>query len=312
MDLIILLIGALVFDLALGEPPAAVHPVVWMGKIIRLWEKAGLDRKPVFQFIFGLICTILTVAVFAVPAYFLMKYLKSWNFAAYIVVGIVLFKTTFSLKELRRAGQRVKVLLLDNNLGQARFGLRSLVKRDTRDLPEPLVVSAAVESVTENTSDSFVAPLFYFLILGIPGALAYRVINTLDAMIGIHGRYEYLGKFAARLDDAANYIPSRLTGLLLVLAAFIARKNVRRSWKIMLRDHAKTASPNAGWPMSAAAGALDVRLTKTGHYQLGDEQTLLEPKTIDSALQLVFLSSLSWAIICCVWEVIRFAFTTPA
>jgi adenosylcobinamide-phosphate synthase len=107
-----------------------------------------------------------------------------------------------------------------------------------------------------------VAPLFYFLILGIPGAVAYRVINTLDAMIGRHDQYEYLGKFAARLDDVVNILPARLTALFIVLAAFILRINTRAAWHIMLRDHAKTASPNAGWPMSAAAGALGVQLTK--------------------------------------------------
>jgi adenosylcobinamide-phosphate synthase len=312
MDIIFILTGALVIDLLLGEPPLFIHPVVWMGRFTSVWEKVGLNRKPAVQFIFGTIMTLFTIGLFAVPCYFLMAYLKEWNYAVYIVAGLVLFKITFSLKELLKAAKRIKKALEDKQLAQARYGLRSLVKRDANDLSEPLVVSAAVESVTENTCDSFVAPLFYFLILGIPGAVGYRVINTLDAMIGLHGKYEYLGKFAARLDDVVNIIPARLTGLLLVLAAWLSRKNSRAAWKVMQRDHARTASPNAGWPMSAAAGALEVQLTKTGYYQLGESKRPLVPKTIDYALALVLFSAFAWVILCFGVEVARFAITAQA
>ena len=126
---------------------------------------------------------------------------------------------TFSIKGLRRAAFKIKNLLQDDDLDKTRFELRALVSRDTAGLPRPLLASAAVESVAEGTCDSLVAPLFYFLLLGVPGAIGYRVVNTLDAMIGYHGKYEYLGKFAARLDDVLNYIPARLAALLLVLAA---------------------------------------------------------------------------------------------
>jgi adenosylcobinamide-phosphate synthase len=312
MDMIFILTGALVIDLAFGEPPLALHPVVWMGKFIGLWEKLVLKRSPLVQIICGTIFTLVTIGLFAVPAYLLMAYLKGWSFLVYIVIGMVIFKVTFSLKELRQAARRIKSFLLEKNLVDARLGLCSLVKRDAHNLTEPLVVSATVESVTENTCDSFVAPLFYFLILGIPGAVAYRVINTLDAMIGVHGQYEYLGKFAARLDDVVNIIPARLTALLLILATFLSRKNTRAAWYIMIRDHSRTASPNAGWPMSAAAGALEVQLVKLDHYQLGDDKQPLVPRTIDSALQLMFYSAFSWIILCFAVEVTRFAITTQA
>lgn len=312
MDMIFILTGALVIDLVFGEPPLALHPVVWMGKFIGLWEKLVLKRRPLVQIICGTIFTLVTIGLFAVPAYLLMAYLKGWSFLAYIVIGMVIFKVTFSLKELRQAARRIKSFLLEKNLVDARLGLCSLVKRDAHNLTEPLVVSATVESVTENTCDSFVAPLFYFLILGIPGAVAYRVINTLDAMIGVHGQYEYLGKFAARLDDVVNIIPARLTALLLILATFLSRKNTRAAWHIMIRDHSRTASPNAGWPMSAAAGALEVQLVKLDHYQLGDDKQPLVPRTIDYALQLMFYSAFSWTILCFAVEVTRFAITTQA
>jgi adenosylcobinamide-phosphate synthase len=312
MDIIIILAGALAIDLLFGEPPLALHPVVWMGKVTNAWEKFVNNRRPVIQFILGTVFTVVTIALFALPSYFLMAYLKGWNFLVYLAAGMVLFKITFSLKELRQAARQIKLLLLDQNLPGARFGLRSLVKRDAHDLTEPLIVSATVESVTENTCDSFVAPLLYFLILGVPGAMAYRVINTLDAMIGLHGKYEYLGKFAARLDDVVNIIPARLTGLLIVVAAFLLRKNPRAAWRVMVRDHSRTASPNAGWPMSAAAGALDVRLIKTGYYQLGDEANPLVPKTIDYAVQLMFCSAISWTILCFGVEVTRIAIAAKA
>jgi len=298
MEIIYILAGALAIDLALGEPPLAVHPVVWMGKFTGWWVKWGLQRGPRLQFIFGTLLTLVTIGLFALPTYFIMRYLRGWNLVVYLIVGIFIFKTTFSLNELHKAARRIKTSLQENNLVQARSGLRALVKRETRDLSEPLVVSAAVESVTENTCDSLVAPLFYFLILGLPGAMAYRVVNTLDAMIGLHGRYEYLGKFAARLDDAANLIPARLTALLLVAAAWLSHKNAGAAWRIMWRDHARTASPNAGWPMSAAAGALGVQLTKLDHYSLGDDRSPLVPATIGLALRLLSYSALVWIVLC--------------
>jgi adenosylcobinamide-phosphate synthase len=310
MEAFIILAGALALDLILGEPPLPLHPVVWMGKFIMLWEKGGWLKSPPFQFIYGTIFSLIAIGLFAVPAYFLLRFLEGWNLAAWIIVGVILLKTAFSFRELRRAALKIKVLLMEKNLESARFNLRALVKRDARDLSEPLIVSAAAESVAENISDSFVAPLLYFLILGVPGAVAYRVINTLDAMIGMHGKYEYLGKFAARLDDVVNIIPSRLTALLIVLAAFLMRSRGRESWRTLVRDHSRTESPNAGYPMSAAAGALGVQFIKVGHYRLGVARQPLGPQTIEKALRLIDVSALSWIIICFTAEVICLVITS--
>ena len=154
------------------------------------------------------------------------------------------------------------------------------------------------------------APLFYFLFFGVPGAIAYRVVNTLDAMIGYHGKYEYLGKFASKLDDMLNFIPARLTALLLVLASFLSGRGARASWQVALSEHSKTASPNAGWTMAAVAGALNVPLEKVGHYRLGRAGVPLTPETIDAALKLMLISMLSWSLICFIVGVIRFAVTS--
>jgi adenosylcobinamide-phosphate synthase len=147
-----------------------------------------------------------------------------------------------------------------------------------------LAASAAIESIAENLSDSLVAPLFYYVVFGVPGALAYRAINTLDAMIGYHGRYEYLGRAAAKLDDLANLIPARLTAALLFFAAGLAGASPRAALAIGLRDHARTESPNAGWPMAVMGGALGVELEKVGHYVLGRPAEDPSPEAIRRAI----------------------------
>ena len=298
MENVLILAIALIIDLTMGEPPRPIHPVVWMGKVIAFFERWNAGQKPRAQFVYGMALSLLTIALFAVPAYFLMDYLKDLNPIAYVVAGALLLKSAFSLKELFRAATKIKRLLVGNELDKARFELRALCGRDASNLSQPLVVSGAVESVAENISDSFVAPLFYFLLFGVPGAIAYRAANTLDAMIGHHGRYEYLGKFAARLDTILNFIPARLSALLIVLAAFLARRNGRRAWRVTARHHSRTASPNAGWPMSAIAGALDVQLEKVGHYKLGDGNAPLVPDTIGRSTNLIWLAAGAWSVLC--------------
>lgn len=309
MEILLILLLAIVIDLVLGDPPCIIHPVAWMGGVASFLEKRCINQRHVAQLIYGLGIVLIIIGLFAVPAYFILLYLKSLSSVAYTITGALLLKSTFSLKGLRQAALGVKNLLLEDKLNEARLDLRSLVSRDTRSLTKPLLISATVESVAENTSDSFVAPLFYFLLLGIPGAIAYRVVNTLDAMIGYHGKYEYLGKFASRLDDVLNFVPARLTALLLVLAAFLTRRDGRMSWRVALNEHTKTESPNAGWPMAAAAGALNVPLENVGHYKLGNMNTTPTPATINASLELMQVAVLVWGLICFMIGVIHFVFT---
>jgi adenosylcobinamide-phosphate synthase len=307
METILILALAAAID-ALGDPPDAVHPVAWMGRFIAFLEKGSRKLNRAGQFIYGIMMTLLTMALFITPAYFLLAYLHGISLIAYIIVAAVLLKITFSIRGLPLAAQKIKKLLQEEKLNEARFKLRVLVSRDTQDLPEPLLVSAAVESVAEGIGDSLVAPLFYFLFLGIPGAIGYRVVNTLDAMIGYHGRYEHLGKFAARLDDVLNFIPARIAALLLVLAA-VLKRNGRRAWRTALREHIRTESPNAGWPMAAMAGALNVRLEKPGHYVLGTASAPLLPVTIDSAVKLFAMAASIWLFICFIAGGVQIAIT---
>lgn len=330
---------ALALDLLLGEPPRPLHPVVWVGKVIDFLERIAprqgnqavgqskqsslravgsgpsepetvLPRSEIIQFLYGAFAVIFSLALFTVPIYFFLAYLKSLNPVLFIAAGAYLLKSTFSLKGLARSANIIRRLLGEEKIEEARSKMRSLVSRDVSRLGYPLLVAAAIESVAENTNDSFIAPLFYFLVLGIPGALFYRIVNTWDAMVGYHGRYEYLGKFAARLDDVLNYIPARLTGILIVLGAFFTKQDGKSAWKIMFRDHGRTESPNAGWPMSAAAGALGVRLEKVGHYVLGDACQPLTVDKIDRSLGLLKASGALWASIVFVAGGFRFGFVS--
>jgi adenosylcobinamide-phosphate synthase len=308
MEILALTALAVIIDLALGDPPNALHPVAWMGKVISLLEKGGLKLKPAGQFIYGTVMTLFTTALFAATVYFIILYAWRFNVIAGIFVSALLFKSTFTVTGLRRAAQKIRNLLKEENLDKTRFELRALVSRDTSKLSEPLLASAAVESVAEGICDSVVAPMFFFLLLGVPGAIGYRVVNTFDAMIGYHGKYEYLGKFAARLDDVLNYIPARISVLVLIIAAAF-QKSGRRAWRTARHEHTRTESPNAGWTIAAMAGALDTRLEKTGHYVFREDGAAPSTKTIDGAVRLFLIASFTWIVLCLLEEVIRFAIT---
>ena len=286
-----MLLTAIAVDLTLGEPPARIHPVVWIGKFIAALERLPI-RSPRLQLAHGALMPLVGILVFVGPAWLVLDYLRQASPPAYFLLGTFLLKSTFSIRGLFRATEGVRRPLAAGDLPQARAALRSLVSRDTASLGGPLVAAAAVESVAENTSDSIVAPLFFFVLLGLPGALAYRVINTFDAMVGYHGRYEYLGKASARLDDLANLVPARVTALILVLAGFLSGNRAGPAWRTMRRYCGATESPNAGWPMSAMAGALGVRLEKVGHYCLGDGTTDLTADTVAQANGIARVSTL--------------------
>ena len=312
MPNVLILLLALVIDQAVGEPPNPVHPVVWMGKLIAWLIRWGEGNGRIAQFIYGLFVSLFVIGIFSVPVYFGLRYLRDVSLLAYVIVGALVLKSTFSLKELKRAALRVKVSLVKNKLPEARYEVRALVGRQTAQLDSGQLVSATVESVAENACDSFVAPLFLFLLLGVPGAIAYRAVNTLDNMIGYRGKYEYLGKFAARLDDVVNFIPARITALLIVLASWISRKNAAGSWRIMWRDRKKTLGPNGGWTMAAMAGALDTQLEKVGYYRLGDitgNSPPLSSRTIDASLNILMILALVWTLVVVLVQVVYYAAT---
>ncbi len=309
MGTIIVLLIALTLDLIFGEPSNAWHPVAWLGKLISLETKLAPQRGRLRQLAYGISMVLITLGLIVTVVFFLLAYLGKFNFIVYAIVAGLLLKFSFSLRGLSQAIDKVRKFIARNKLDQARLSLRSLVSRDTAELNKAQVISATVESAAENICDSFIAPLFYFFLFGVPGTIAYRIINTFDSMVGYHGQWEYLGKFAARLDDVFNFIPARITALIIVLASVICRKSASQAWDIMIRDHKKTESPNAGWTMSAIAGALEVQLEKTGHYRLGDNHYSLSLDTINASRQIIIVTAIIWCLISILIEVIYFVAT---
>jgi adenosylcobinamide-phosphate synthase len=259
---------ALVLDAAFGEPPNAVHPVAWIGALASLVLRAA-PRGPAAQLGFGALVALGIPLACAAAAAALVDAGARWSLLE-LAIAVALVKPSFALRALGEAGERVRRALAAGELPSARRELASLCSRDPAALDDRQLAAATVESLAENASDSFVAPLLYCALFGVPGAVCYRAVNTLDAMIGYRGRYEYLGKTAARLDDALNLVPARVTAGLLLVAAKLTGRDAAAGWRILVRDGARTASPNAGRPMAAMAGLLGVTLDKPGHYSLGD------------------------------------------
>ncbi|MEZ5125424.1 MAG: adenosylcobinamide-phosphate synthase CbiB [Thermoleophilia bacterium] len=276
---------AAAIDIVLGEPHPAFHPVVWMGRIIGALDARRPRGKPRLEIVYGaLIVAVLVVlsALVGVGLLFVLAWLPA-PLAA--LVGGVVLKTTFSLRGLVAAAHDVRRDLAVD-LVRARVDLAALVSRD-RDLDAPLIVSATVESLAENLVDSVVAPLLAFAVLGLPGALVYRSINTMDAMVGYRGDYEYVGKAAARLDDVVNWIPARLTGLLLVLLASL-HGTAQHAWTTLRRHRHLSTSPNKLWTIAPMAGALRVRLSRPGSYAVGWPDRPLTAGIIREAAALVW------------------------
>lgn len=286
---ILLLILAVLLDLVLGEPPNRFHPTVWIGKTIAGMEKLS-PRTSTAQLMYGVLMVVLIPGAWATAAFLVVFGLNRIHPWAYILVGAILLKTTFAVGMLHRSAANIRTSLLQGDLAGVRAGLAALVSRDPSSLTAEQATAATVESVSENLTDSYVGPLLAFALFGIPGAVAYRAINTLDSMIGYHGRYEFLGKASARVDDLINLVPARLTAMLLVISSLVLPgQKASSAWRIMWRDHARTESPNAGWTMSGMAGALGVTLEKVGYYRLGDQTRSIEPQDISRAIHSLYL-----------------------
>ncbi len=274
------LLIALALDLAVREPPNVLHPVAWVGRLISALERLAEGRGNTASLLIGAGMAIGVPALFGGAAWIATIGLRELGDLPYLIGGGLLLKTTFAVRGLGRAAQDTQRRIESEDMYMARHSLRSLVSRDATALSEPLVAAAAIESVAENTTDSFIAPWLAFALLGLPGAFAYRAVNTLDSMIGYRGEYEYLGKASARLDDFLNLVPARLSVAMLLMAGIVVPEcSVRHGWRTALNEHRITASPNAGWTIAAMAGLLGVALEKPGHYLIGGEYG--EPKAAD-------------------------------
>jgi adenosylcobinamide-phosphate synthase len=255
------LLVALAVDAAIGELPNKLHPVVWMGRWLTLGDRHA-PLSDAARLLWGAGWLVGGAALVGATASLVPAHPLARGAAA---------STLLAYRALDRAVGEVQAALARGDLDEARRLLGwHLVSRPTAELRADEVAAAAIESLAENLSDSLVAPLLAYLLGELPGLATYRFCNTADAMWGYRNeRYEFLGKAAARADDLLNLAPARLTAALLALAAQVVNGRGLLAWRVARRDQGRTASPNAGWPMAAMAGALDTTLAKRGHYTLG-------------------------------------------
>lgn len=291
---------AFLIDLLFGDPPNRFHPVVAMGNVIRYAQKKFNTGSKNKRFLSGLGTVVIGGVLFSLPWLVLVPLINRLPvWAAGLVVGCFL-KPVFSFRNLIRAGKEIQRCLKADDLAAARHLVGwHLVSRDTSQLSKNQVASAAIESLAENITDSFLAPLIFFSIAGLPAAWFYRFVNTADAMIAYHTpELEYFGKTAAILDDILNGLPARLAGIILVISAGFLRLNMKCAWHTMTTQNRRTSSPNAGWTMTAAAGALEVVLEKPGNYRLEGGTQLLDEESIGHGIRLVRLG-LVWCLFIC-------------
>ncbi|BDG60897.1 adenosylcobinamide-phosphate synthase CbiB [Caldinitratiruptor microaerophilus] len=261
--------AAYLVDGWVGDPPRWPHPVRWIGALITALERLVRPRTrgPRAELVAGAALAAATVAVSAGAAWAVLRVAGAIHPLVADGVAALGMASLLARRSLADAARSVWAPLHAGDLPHARTAAGQIVGRDTVGLDAGEVARAAIESVAENTSDGVIAPLFYAFIGGLPLMAAYKAVNTLDSMIGYRNdRYLYLGRAAARLDDAANWIPARLAALSLATAAALLHRRGTRAWKAALADARKHPSPNAGWPEAAMAGALGVRLGGTNFY----------------------------------------------
>lgn len=280
----------------MGDPRWLPHPVVLIGRLIAFLE-ARLRQTVRSELFAGLLLLILTVGITAAAAslllwaaYTLHPYLGSF-------VAIILSWNCLAARSLQQESALVAEALTAGDLPAARKYLSYIVGRDTAELDEPEIWRGAVETVAENTSDGVIAPLFFLMLGGPALGLTYKAVNTLDSMVGYtNEKYLLFGRASARLDDLLNFIPARLSGILMVIASPVTGLNMQNSWRIMRRDGRKHASPNSGIPEAAAAGALGVQLGGTNYYSgkpvekpaIGDQLRPLDRQAWTGSVKLMY------------------------
>ncbi len=302
-----LLLGWLL-DLAFGDPPRLPHPVVGFGKWIALGERR-LNRGR-HRLLKGALLAIFSILLAYIIGLVLLILLKPYHYLSLIVQALVVFYCLAGCT-LRREVKAV-FTALSRSLEEGRRQVARIVGRDTANLTEQEIRTAALETLAENLSDGVIAPLFYALILGIPGMLAYKMVNTLDSMIGYRTqRYNLFGRAAARIDDVANFIPARLTALLMILIGWLYTVGSGSSFlyhcRNVLHYGGKHLSPNSGWPEAALASLLNCQFGGTHNYFgepcpkpfIGSNPRVLTSKDLSLSLRLSLTVELVAVVLCC-------------
>lgn len=284
---------AVVFDLVVGELPERAHPTVWMGKVAKFLQSKLRTGRRTQDKINGTLLVFLTLTIFVIPVCFLSVGLKLLHWIIYIPVMTFLLKSTFSVRGMEDHVKPIEDELRGKNLEKAKEQTSSIVSRDTKNLDTNETISAAIESTGEGITDGIVSPLFYFIILGVPGAIGYRVVNTLDSMYGYRDpRNENFGWASAKLDTVLNYIPARISVFFISVSAWITGENWKGSIGCARKEGVKTQSLNAGFPMAAVAGALNVRLEKKNSYVLGIGNPSPSTEHIEKSLKIMKVSAI--------------------
>jgi adenosylcobinamide-phosphate synthase len=295
--------AAFLMDVVFGDPPSLPHPVRLIGAYISSFEKhvRRLAKSELGTKATGVFLLITTVALAYLLPWYVLRLAGSMSLYLYHIVNVLLMYTCIAARCLSDEGGRIYNALQEGDLEKSRKLLSMIVGRDTHSLNESGITRGAVETVAENTSDGVVAPLFYMFIGGAPLAMAYKAVNTLDSMVGYKNeRYLNFGWASARFDDIANYIPARLTGILMVLAAMLLRLDYKKSFQILIRDSRNHSSPNSGFPEAAAAGALGVQLGGTNYYfgkslekpTIGEPLRPLDRHDIKAVIRLMYAASI--------------------
>jgi len=294
MALVLALAAGIGLDYFFGDPHNKFHPVAWIGRAMGHFvpqlksRTAGLERAK------GSIFAIAFIAATGLGAYLL-------TFASFYIAGVfalviasaMLLKLTIAMKGMERHARAIMSCLEAGDLEGARSKLALIVRRNTSDLSEAHLISATIECISESTVDGITGPIFYYSLFGPAGAVAYRTINTLDSMVGYKDDFfRDIGWMSARLDTLVNYVPARLTALLMIISAKIVGADWVNSLYMLHRDKAKTFSPNAGYPMATMAGALRIRLEKIGHYSLGDAQEPASLAKCEAAIKIMKLTTI--------------------
>lgn len=296
----VIVAAAYVLDRLIGDPRWIPHPVIGMGKGITLLEKGIRSRWQSPQALkwAGLLLPLCIAGGAYGITWLLIAGLAILHPWLAIGAEIILLATTIASKGLKDAGMAVYQQLVQGNLPAARQELGMIVGRDTNELDEPEITRGAVETVAENIVDAIISPLFYALLGGVPLAMAYRAVNTLDSMVGYKNeKYKDLGWASARLDDVANYIPARLTAMLLFIAAWLNGSSVSGSIQAVRQDARQHPSPNSGYPEAAVAGALGIRLGGYNVYHgvrsfrayMGQRLEQLQAEHIRRTVRLMFV-----------------------
>jgi adenosylcobinamide-phosphate synthase len=289
------LVLALVLDLIFGDPSPnyperiqfKLHPTVWMGKLTVVLKPHFKNPNPKTEKLKGVLLALTVIVAFTLPVYFGLRVIYTYlGILVYIIVAAVILKLTICMKLETDWGKAAAKAIESGDLVEARK-YAHFSRRDNRELTGSQIASSVIESLAENLTDFRLSPIFYYAFFGVPGAVAFRAVNTLDGMVGFKDPENlHIGWFSAVSDTIVNYIPARLTTLLIILAAAILGEDYKSAWKIARRDQAKIPSINHGWQMASMAGALRIQLEKPGQYAVGDPIEELDADKIIRSLRI--------------------------